>query len=112
VKLTGAERQWIEQLVRLSLLAATRRLKADACGIGFWRGERRFAHFVFNDRLQIFSETVLIVPPLLLKQISKSPLQLKSPCTTFLPVTPPLASVLVAGEFDGTEPLTLFGSGG
>jgi len=108
VKLTGAERQWIEQLVRLSLLAATRQLKADACGIGFWRGERRFAHFVFNDRLQIFSETVLIVPPLLLKQISKSPLQLKSPCTTFLPVTPPLASVLVAGEFDGTEPLTLF----
>ncbi|MCS3919210.1 diguanylate cyclase [Fervidibacter sacchari] len=108
MKLTGAERQWIEQLVRLSLLAATRRLKADACGIGFWRGERRFAHFVFNDRLQIFSETVLIVPPLLLKQISKSPLQLKSPCTTFLPVTPPLASVLVAGEFDGTEPLTLF----
>ena len=108
MKLTGAERQWIEQLVRLSLLAATRQLKADACGIGFWRGERRFAHFVFNDRLQIFSETVLIVPPLLLKQISKSPLQLKSPCTTFLPVTPPLASVLVAGEFDGTEPLTLF----
>jgi len=108
VKLTGAERQWVEQLIRLSLLAATRQLKADACGIGFWRGERRFAHFVFNDRLQIFSETVLIVPPLLLKQISKSPLQLKSPCTTFLPVTPPLASVLVAGEFDGTEPLTLF----
>jgi len=108
VKLTGAERQWVEQLIRLSLLAAARQLKADACGIGFWQGERRFAHFVFNNRLQTFSETVLTAPLSLLKQISKLPIQLKSPCTTFLPVTPPLASVLVAGEFDGTEPLMLF----
>jgi len=104
----GAERQCVEQLIRLSLLAATRQLKADACGIGFWQGERRFSHFVFNGRLQFFTETSFTVPSLLLKQISKLTLQLKSPCTTFLPVTPPLASVLVAGKFDGTEPLMLF----
>jgi diguanylate cyclase (GGDEF)-like protein len=108
VKLTGAERQWVEQLIRLSLLAAARQLKADACGIGFYQGGRRFAHFVFNGRLQFLTETTLTVPPLLLKQISKSPTQLKSPHTTFLPVTPSLASALVAGKFDGTEPLMLF----
>jgi diguanylate cyclase (GGDEF)-like protein len=108
VKLTGAERQCIEQLIRLSLLAAARQLKADACGIGFYQGERRFAHFLFNDRLQFLTETALTVPPLFLKQISKSSLQLKSPHTTFLPVTPPLASALVVGKFDGTEPMMLF----
>jgi len=108
VKLTGAERQWVEQLIRLSLLTAARQLRADACGVGFWQSERRFSQFVFNGRFQCFTETDLTVPFLLLKQLSKSPLPLKSPHTSFLPVTPPLASALAMGKFDGTEPLMLF----
>mgnify|MGYP000204874499 CR=1 FL=1 len=108
MKLTGAERQWVEQLIRLSLLTAARQLRADACGVGFWQSERRFSQFVFNGRFQCFTETDLTVPFLLLKQLSKSPLPLKSPHTSFLPVTPPLASALAMGKFDGTEPLMLF----
>jgi diguanylate cyclase (GGDEF)-like protein len=107
VKLTGAERQWIEQLIRLSLLAASRRLRADVCGVGFWQSERKFSHFIFNTRLQCLTETALTVPALLLKQLSYSPLYLKSPHTSFLPVMPPLASALAVGKFDGPEPLIL-----
>ena len=107
MKLTGAERQWVEQLIRLSLLTAARQLRADACGVGFWQSERRFSQFVFNGRFQCLTETSLIVPALLLKQLSKSPLSLKSPHTSFLPVMPPPASALAVGKFDGPEPLIL-----
>ena len=107
MKLTGAERQWVEQLIRLSLLAASRRLRADVCGVGFWQSERRFSHFIFNTRLQCLTETTLTVPALLLKQLSNSPLSLKSPQTSLLPVMPPIASALAVGKFDGPEPLIL-----
>ncbi len=107
MKLTGEERQWVEQLIRLSLLIAARQLRADACGVGFWQSERRFSHFVFNTRLQCLTETTLSVPALLLKQLSNLPLSLKSPHTSFLPVMPPLASALAVGKFDGPEPLML-----
>lgn len=108
MKLTGAERQWVEQLIRLSLLAAARRLRADACGIGFWQSERRFSHFVFGSQFQGTTETTLTLPTLLLKQLSQSPLLIQSPYTSFLPVKPPLGSVLAIGKLDGIEPLMLF----
>ncbi|MFN3421268.1 MAG: diguanylate cyclase [Armatimonadota bacterium] len=104
---TGAERQWVEQLVRLSLIAAARWLRVDNCGIAFWRGGQTFSHFILTSQINRVSETVSTLPALLLNQLSKSPLSLQFPQTCFLPLTPPPVSVLVMGR-DGTKPKTIF----
>lgn len=107
MRLTGAERQWVEQLVRLSLIAAARWLRVDNCGIAFWRGEQTFSHFVLTSPVNRFLETISTLPALLLNQLSKSPLSLRFPQTCFLPLIPPPDSVLVAGS-NGTKPKTIF----
>jgi len=107
VKPTGAERQWVEQLVRLSLTAAASWMKADNCGIAFWQGSQNFSHFVFARQTNSVAETNLTLPDLFLSQLSQSPLSLRFPQTCFLPLNPPPVSVLIMGK-DGTKPMMVF----
>lgn len=108
VKPTGAERQWIKELIRFSLLTISRRLRVDACGIAFQRSDREFSHFLFDGRSRCIVETDLTLPDLLLKQFAPLPFTIHSPYTSFLPLRPPPASVLAMGALAGTEPLMLF----
>lgn len=107
MKPTGAERQWVEQLVRLSLLAAARWLKADNCGIAFYQGGQNFSHFIFSSQINSVAETTLTLPPMFLSQLSQSPLALRFPQTCFLPLKPPPASALIMCK-DGVKPVMVF----
>ena len=107
MKPTGAERQWVEQLVRLSLVAAARWFRADNSGIALRRNGEIFSHFVFSSQINSLAETPLSLPGSLLRQISRSPLALQFPQTCFLPLSPPPASVLVMGK-DGIKPTMVF----
>ncbi|MCS7186359.1 MAG: diguanylate cyclase [Armatimonadota bacterium] len=107
MKPTGAERQWVEQLIWLSLIAAAKWLKADSCGLAFWQGGKRFAHFIFAEQTHELAETDLTLPDLFLSQLSQSPLSLRFPQTCFLPLTPPPNSVLVMGK-EGIKPMMVF----
>ncbi len=107
MKPTGAERQWVEQLVRLSLMATARWLKVDNCGIAFRQKGESFSHFIFSSQINSVAETNLTLPTLLLSQLSQSPLLLRFPQTCFFPLNPPPASVLAMGK-DGAQLTMIF----
>lgn len=108
MKLLGKERQKFCPIIRFSLAAAARRLKADASGLALWRGDFGFSHFTFNSSTAIFDEAILTLPDSLLEQISFSPLSLYYPNTALLPFSPLLGSAMIWGRKDGNKLLLIF----
>ncbi len=104
VHVSGSERKWATELLRLILISALKRLRGDVGGIALQKEGSQFLSFALSVRGMNIEEGMLTLPVLFQQQISLTPITLRFPQTAFLPFHPPLASALIAKVSDGRKP--------